>query len=219
MDTKHGLTNRLIAMLLVLTMICVYVVGDNFAPIIADRNKPELNGMLAQTLSYSTSLSPKTGLTDVSELVLAENTTAMGKTSELLSEAFAQMPVSVKNKAELDRNVANFKEQIDDLKVKTNNELNKTDDGSKEFNEYREAVLSGFNDLDALMSDVSVENYEEIMADVSELINPEKPYVSLADDLPFNDVSEDNISYSDYNPESVTDYQIDDSSYSKNDLY
>lgn len=221
MDTKpkHGLTNRLIAMLLVLTMICVYVVGDNFAPIIADRNKPELNGMLAQTLSYSTSLSPKTELTDVSELVLAENTTAMGKTSELLSEAFAQMPVSVKNKAELDRNVANFKEQIDDLKVKTNNELNKTDDGSKEFNEYREAVLSGFNDLDALMSDVSVENYEEIMADVSELINPEKPYVSLADDLPFNDVSEDNISYSDYNPESVTDYQIDDSSYSKNDLY
>ncbi len=170
-------------------------------------------------MSYSTSLSPKTELTDVSEIVLAENTTAMGKTSESLSEAFAQMPVSVKNKAELDRNVANFKEQIADLKVKTNNELNKTDDGSKEFNEYREAVLSGFNDLDALMSDVSVENYEEIMADVSEIINPEKSYVSLVDDLPFNDVSEDNISYSDYNPESVTDYQIDDSSYSKDDLH
>lgn len=221
MDTKpkHGLTNRLIAMLLVLTMVCVYVIGDNFAPIIADRNKPESNGMLAQTLSYSTSLSPKTELTDVSELALAENTTAMGKTSESLSEAFAQMPVSVKNKAELDRNVTNFKKQIADLKLKTNNELNKTDNGSKEFNEYREAVLSGFNDLDALMSDVSVENYEEIMAEVSELINPEKPYVSLADDLPFNDVSEDNISYSDYNPESVTDYQIDDSNYSKDDLY
>ena len=61
---KHGLTNRLIAMLIVLTMICVYVVGDNFAPIIADRNKPESSGVLAQTLSYSTSLSPKTELTD-----------------------------------------------------------------------------------------------------------------------------------------------------------
>lgn len=37
---KHGLTNRLIAMLFVLTMTCVYVVGDNYAPIIAEQSKP-----------------------------------------------------------------------------------------------------------------------------------------------------------------------------------
>lgn len=215
---KHGLTNRLIAMLLVLTMICVYVVGDNFAPIIADRNKPESSGVLAQTLSYSTSLSPKTELTDVSELVLAENTTAMGKTSESLLEAFAQMPDSVKNKSELDSNIAVFKEQIVNLKAKTCDELSQTDNGTEEFNDYREAVLLGFNDLEVLLSDVSVENYQSVMADISELINPEKPYVSLADDLPFNEVSEDNITYSDYNPESVTDYQIDDGSYSSEDL-
>ena len=215
---KHGLTNRLIAMLIVLTMICVYVVGDNFAPIIADRNKPESSGVLAQTLSYSTSLSPKTELTDVSELVLAENTTAMGKTSESLLEAFAQMPDSVKNKSELDSNIAVFKEQIVNLKAKTCDELSQTDNGTEEFNDYREAVLLGFNDLEVLLSDVSVENYQSVMADISELINPEKPYVSLADDLPFNEVSENNITYSDYNPESVTDYQIDDGSYSSEDL-
>ena len=215
---KHGLTNRLIAMLLVLTMICVYVVGDNFAPIIADRNKPESSGVLAQTLSYSTSLSPKTELTDVSELVLAEYTTAMGKTSESLLEAFAQMPDSVKNKSELDSNIAVFKEQIVNLKAKTCDELSQTDNGTEEFNDYREAVLLGFNDLEVLLTDVYVENYQSVMADISELINPEKPYVSLADDLPFNEVSEDNITYSDYNPESVTDYQIDDGSYSSEDL-
>lgn len=56
------------------------------------------------------------------------------------------------------------------------------------------------------------------MSEISALINPEKPYVSLADDFPFNDVSEENITYSTYNPESVTDYQIDDGSYSNDDL-
>ena len=56
------------------------------------------------------------------------------------------------------------------------------------------------------------------MADVSALINPERPYVSLADDLPFNDVSQDNILYSVYNPESIESYQIDNESCSDDDL-
>lgn len=215
---KHGLTNRLIAMLLVLTMTCVYVVGDNYAPLVTNQNKSSSNGVLAQTLSYSTGLTDQWELKDVSELTLAENTTAMGKTSESLLEAFAQMPASVKNKTELDSYVTTFKEQIASLKTKANEELSKTDNGSEEFNDYREAVLSGFDDLESLLSEVSVENYESVMADISALINPEKTYVSLADDLPFNNVSEDNISYSTYNPEAVTDYQIDDSSYSKDDL-
>lgn len=62
---KHGLTNRLIAMLFILTMTCVYVVGDNYASIIADQNKPKSTDLLAQTLSYSTDLSPNTKLREV----------------------------------------------------------------------------------------------------------------------------------------------------------
>lgn len=138
--------------------------------------------------------------------MLSKKNTVMGKTNESLSKAFAQMSVLINNREELDRNVVNFKEQIADLKVKTSNELNKTNNGSEEFNEYKEAVLSGFSDLDSLLSDVSA------------LINLEKPYVSLSDDLPFNYVPEDNISYSDYNLEAVTDYQIGEDSYSKDDL-
>lgn len=215
---RHGLTNRLIAMLLVLTMTCVYVVGDNYAPIIAERNKPESTDLLAQTLSYSTDVSPNLELKDVSELVLAENTTNMGKTSELLSEAFAKMPETVNNSSELDNCVSCFKEQIADLKAKSLKELSETDNSTDEFDNYRNAILSGFTQLEELLSDVNVDNYEEVMADVSALINPEKSYVSLADDLPFNDVSEDNISYSVYNPESVENYQIDDGNYSDDDL-
>lgn len=215
---KRRPINRFIAMLLVLSMTFVYVVGDNYAPLTIDQNKPNLNDVLAQTLSYNIGLTDQTNLTDVSELVLAETTTVMGKTSETLSEAFAQMPVTVENQAELDSAVATFNEQINALKATVNEELSETDNGTDEFKDYKEAVLSGFNDLEVLLSGISVENYETVMSDISALINTEKPYVSLADDLPFNEVSEDNITYSDYNPESVTDYQIDDDSYSSEDL-
>ena len=216
--SKHGLTNRLIAMLLVLTMTCVYVVGDNYAPIIAEQSKPKSTDLLAQTLSYSTGLSPDTELRDVSDLVLAENTTNMGKASQSLSEAFAKMPKNVKSSDEFDRIVADFSKQIVELKAQTIDELSETDNGSMEFSEYRDTVISGFNEIEKLLSTVSVENYEMVMSEISALINPEKPYISLADDLPFNDVSEENITYSTYNPESVTDYQIDDGSYSNDDL-
>ncbi len=215
---KHGLTNRLIAMLLVLTMTCVYVVGDNYAPIIAEQSKPKSTDLLAQTLSYSTGLSPDTELRDVSDLVLAENTTNMGKASQSLSEAFAKMPKNVKSRDELDKSVADFSEQIANLKAQTLDELRETDNGSAEFSEYRDTVISGYNEVEELLSTASIENYEMVMSEISALINPEKTYVSLADDLPFNDVSEDNITYSTYNPESVTNYQVDDGSYSSDDL-
>lgn len=215
---KHGLTNRLIAMLLVLTMTFVYVVGDNYAPIIAEQSKPKSTDLLAQTLSYSTGLSPETELRDVSDLVLAENTTNMGKASQSLSEAFAKMPENVKSSDELDKSVADFSKQIANLKAQTLDELRETDNGSADFSEYRDTVISGYNELEDLLSTATIDNYETVMADISALIMPERPYVSLADDLPFNDVSEDNISYLSYNPESVTDYQIDDGNYSNNDL-
>lgn len=215
---KRGLTNRLIAMLLVLTMTCVYVVGDNYAPIITEQSKPKSTDLLAQTLSYSTGLSPTTELRDVSDLVLAENTTNMGKASQSLTEAFVNMPESVKSESELNVSVSNFREQIADLKAQSLDELSDTDNGSAEFAEYKEAVISGYSKLEKLLSNVTIDNYVSVMEDISALINPEKSYISLADDLPFNDVSEENISYSAYNPESVTNYQIDDGSYSSDDL-
>ena len=182
---KHGLTNRSIAMLLVLTMTCVYVVGDNYAPIIAEQSKPKPTDLLAQTLSYSTGLSPDTELRDVSDLVLAENTTNMGKASRSLSEAFSKMLENVRSSDELDKSVADFSKQIAELKAQAIDELNETHNGSTGFTEYRDTVISGFNVVEELLSTASVENYAMVMSEISARINPEKPYVSLADDLPF----------------------------------
>lgn len=215
---KHGLLNKVIAILLVITMTCVYVVGDSYAPVIVERNKHESTDLLSQTLSYSTDVMPNLELKDVSELVLAKSTTNMGKASQSLLEAYADMPRTVKNSSELESSVSYFKEQIANLKGQSFKELIKTDNGTEEFNVYKNAVTAGYAQLEELLSDVNVDNYEEVMADISALINPERPYVSLADDLPFNDVSEDNISYSTYNPESVESYQIDNGSYSDDDL-
>lgn len=215
---SHRLTNRLVAILLVLVMTCVYIIGDSYAPIIAEKNKQESTDLLSYPLSYDIGLPLDNELKDVSQLVLAENSTVMGKTSALLSEAFTKMPKTVKSSSELDNCVSSFYEQIADLKAQSLKELSITDNNTDEFEDYKNNVISGYTQLEELLNDVNIDNYEEVMANVSALINSEKPYVSLADDLPFNDVSEDNITYSAYNPESVTDYQIDDSSYSNNDL-
>lgn len=167
---KHGLIKRIIAMLLVLTMTCVYVVGDNYAPLIANHGKYNSDDVLAQTLSYSTGLSPDTKFRDVSDLVLAENATNMGKASRFLSEAFAKMPKNVKSSDELDKSVADFSRQIAELKTQAIDDL--------------------------LNIETPLFQASTIMSEISTLINPEKPYVSLADNLPFNDVSEENITYS-----------------------
>lgn len=53
----------------------------------------------------------------------------------------------------------------------------------------KHTTYTGYKQLEVFLSDIIVESYEKVMADVSALINPERPYVSLADDLPFNDVS------------------------------
>jgi len=205
-------------MLLVATTTLVFVVGDNYAPIIAKQSNAKSTGLLAQTLSYSNETTSAAELVDASELVLAENTTSIGRASETLLDAFANMPETTKSQSELDRYVTDFKEQIADLKTKSLEELSKTDNGSDEFNDYKNAVVSGYSELDSLLSDVTVSNYESVMSAISDLINPEKPHISLAEDLPFNDVSEENISYAAYNPEAVTDYQIADGGYSSDDL-
>lgn len=82
----------------------------------------------------------------------------------------------------------------------------------------KHTTYTGYTQLEVFLSDIIVESYEKVMADVSALFNPERPYVSLADDLPFNDVSQDNILYSVYNPESIESYQIDNESCSDDDL-
>ena len=86
------------------------------------------------------------------------------------------------------------------------------------FVSKKQTTYTGYTQLEVFLSDIIVESYEKVMADVSALINPERPYVSLADDLPFNDVSQDNILYSVYNPESIESYQIDNESCSDDDL-
>ena len=220
MDTipKHKLTSRLISLALVIAITCVYVVGDNFAPVVGESNFSEPSDLLAQSLSYSAAQIPEAELRDVSDLVLAENKTEMGKARESIADACAKMPETVADKEDFEKNISEFKIQIGLLKKNTLDELDRTDNGTEEFRNYREAVTSGYDKLETLLSDASFENYDTVMAEISALINPERPYVSLADDLPFNDVSEENISYSSYNPESVVNYQINDGSYSSDDL-
>ncbi len=217
LKNKHSLTKRLISMLLVLSMTCVFVVGDSFYPIIAGKNEAESNDLLAQSLGCNTGLSPYTELKDVSELVLAENTTPMGMTSDSLSEALSAMPETVRNSTELEESVSDFKQQIAVFKTKSLEELDKTDNGTEQFRDYKDAIMSGYNEIESYLADITVENYEKIMADISALVNPEKPYVSLADNLPSGE-NEKNISSAPYNPEAVTDYQAGDPNYSADDL-
>ena len=145
LKNKHSLTKRLISMLLVLSMTCVFVVGDSFYPIIAGKNEAESNDLLAQSLGCNTGLSPYTELKDVSELVLAENTTPMGMTSDSLSEALSAMPETVRNSTELEESVSDFKQQIAVFKTKSLEELDKTDNGTEQFRDYKDAIMSGYN--------------------------------------------------------------------------
>ena len=148
------------------------MVRDNYAPIIAEQSKPKSTDLLAQTLSYSTGLSPDTELRDVSDLVPAENNTNMGKASRFLYEAFAKMSL--------------IKSLLISVSKLPNSKLRQS------MSYVRQTMAR----RDLLNIETPLFQASTIMSEISALINPEKPYVSLADDLPFNDVSEENITYS-----------------------
>jgi transglutaminase-like putative cysteine protease len=211
---NHGFIKRCISIFLVLSIISVTVAGDNYAlPVTSEQTKSVADSEAqAQTVSYTSDLK------SMDELELAGNATAMAQTSESLQDALVQMPETVKNDKEANEAALAFGENLDLLKKAALEELEQTDNGSDEFNDYKAAIMSGFEELENEISKVNAENYESVLANISQIINPETPYTSLADDLPFSEASEENISYEDYNPESVTDYQVDDSSYSSGDL-
>ena len=200
----------IIASILVLATVFVYVIGDNFSFMAYFKDDKTVENT-AFDIGYD-------GLRSVSDLTLAETGTEMGKIGEDLSSGFEKLVSDCSNKKTFSDGKSEFIELVSDLKKRSLSELDSTNNGTEEYENYRALVVSGFEEIEGYADKLNEENSEEVLSKIEDTVTYEQPYVKMADDLPFNNITVENITYSEYNSQSAIDYQIDDNGYSNDDL-
>lgn len=208
---EHWSMKKSIALLLVITITCVYIIGDNLSSVATSKSN-EQNAQSNTICVDSDNIRP------VSELNLAETNTEIGKVSELLKEGYEKLVVAYEDEKDFDTAMDDFSQLVSTLKDKMTKELDTTDNGTDEYKSYRSEVLSGFKKLENCISGKDEKNSETILKKIEEIVDPEKPNLALAEDLPFNIVSDDEVSMETYTGTKAIAYETENESYSKSDL-
>lgn len=203
-------TKKIIALLLVLSIIFVYIIGNSFGGLVAlERYK--------NSISHNTSKLGMNYIDSDRELNLAETVTELGKTSELLKDGYIELANSYGNEDNFKIAVDDFSLLVTSLKESTTLELDKTDNDSTEYDEYRSVVLSSFDELEVYISELSTDNADILLSKIKEKVAEEKPYLTLAGDLPFGEVSIDNVSFATFS-EISNDYSPQNTNYNQSNL-
>lgn len=204
-------TNRIIALLLVLTMIFVYIIGNNVGGLVVlERYKNSMvNNISNLGMNY---------IDQDRELKLAVTETELGKASESLQDGYTALAASYDNEDDFNAAVNDFSMLVTSLKESAVAELDKTDNGSAEYNDYRSSVLSNFDELETYINELNADNAEAVLGKIEEKVAAEKPYISHAGELPFGEVSSDSILYAAYTETASADYQPENTNYSQSNL-
>ena len=149
---------------------------------------------------------------------LAETGTEIGKVSELLKEGYEKLVAAYADEEEFNTAMNDFSQLVSTLKDKVTRELDTTDNGTDEYNRYRSEVLSGFEKLENCVSGQDEKNSETILNEMEDIILSEKPYLALAEDLPFDNISGDEIPMETYAETEAIAYEAGNESYSRSDL-
>ncbi|MCI8408535.1 MAG: transglutaminase domain-containing protein [Lachnospiraceae bacterium] len=205
---KYWSMKKTIALLLVITITGVYVIGDKFSSVTITKDK---NTQVSMGTQDTYNIKP------ISELNLAETDTGIGKAGESLKDGYEEL-AACKNKKDFDTSMKGFTQLVSLLKSKTIEELAATDNGTEEYNNYRLAVLSDFEELEDCISGQNEKNYETVIEEIGNIVAPKKQHIPLAGDLPFNNVSVDEIEMEAYTEKDSTAYEIQNESYSNSDL-
>lgn len=153
----------------------------------------------------------------VSELKFAETDTGIGKVGESLKDGYEKL-ARCKNKKDFDTYMKDFTKLVISLKNEIIEELAAIDNDTEEYNNYRLAVLSGFEQLEDCISGQNEKNYKTVLKEIGEIVAPEKQHMPLAGELPFNNVASDEIKIETYLENDVVAYETQKESYSRNDL-
>lgn len=207
---KYRSMKKSIALLLVLAITCVYIIGDHLSSVATSKSNE-------QNSQNNTACVDSDNLRTVSELNLAQTDTGVGKAGRTLIDGYEEL-AACKNKKDFDTAMKGFTQLVSSLKNQTIEELSATDNGTKEYKNYRSAVLSGFEELENCISGQNEKNYETVLEEIGEIVAPEKQHIPLAGDLPFHNVSNDEIEMEAYTENASLAYEAYSESYSKDDL-
>lgn len=204
---------RAISFLLVASIIWVYCISNNLAAMINHSNGGNLLNVSSEFANLEEFYAKKS-----ENIRLAETNTELGKMSTALRDGYTALAVSYKNKNSFSDAVNNFSSLVTGFKEVAVGELNQTDNGSPEYNEYRTKVLSDFSELESYISELDTDNAKTALDKIQKKVASEKPYIGLAGELPFNEVSNDAISFAPYVESESINYKPENINYSQSNL-
>ncbi len=204
---------RAISFLLVVSIIWVYCISNNLAAIIRQANDSSLLNVSSKFAQLEEFYAEKK-----QNIHFAETNTELGKMSTALRDGYSALVVSYENKDNFYDAVNNFSSLVTGFKKTVVDELDETDNGSPEYNEYRTTLLSNFSELETYISELNTNNAETALSKIKEKVAAEKPYVGLAGELPFNEVSNDAISFASFIESASAKYEPENTNYSQSNL-
>jgi hypothetical protein len=191
---------RVVAFILILSITCIYIIGNNFS-FLPGSEESNLNTI------DKISNSRMSNVDEDRTLRLAETNTKLGKISESLKDGYINLVASCANHDELRASVDEFSMLIANLKTQAVSELDETDNSSSEDDDYRSAVLSNFTKLEERVSKLSTDNTQAVLDEIKEMVDAERPYNTLAGELPFRNITNDDIAYEKYVATDVNNYE------------
>lgn len=200
-----------LSLVLVLSIICTFVIGDHYI------GARESNNQTKEVTSNS-SIVKETQLKEMDELELAKTDTNVGKLSENLQDGYLTLLDAYENGKDFDHAVEEFTMLVEQLKTQTMEELEKTDNGTEEYNDYRSYVLSGFDEIKKYAEKINTKNAEKMLGKIEEKVAAEKPYIPLAEDLPFENVSNEEIETEEYVAKENGEYEVENTKYTQSNL-
>ena len=205
---KYWSVKKAVALLLIVTITSVYVIGDKFSSVTITKDN---NTCVSVSNQNANDIKP------ISELNLAKTDTEIGKAVESMKNGYEEL-AACKNKNDFDTAMKSFAQLVSSLKNEMIEELDATDNGTEEYINYRLSVMSGFEELENCISGQNQKNYEAVVEEIGEIVDSEKQNMPLAEELPFNNISVDEIATEAHDENSTIAYDIGNENYSEGDL-
>lgn len=196
---------RMTAVLLMAALSCVCVLGD-YCQTCQTGNDKISRDLPADTADLSV---PGNGqisrLRSADTVETAKSETAMAEIQEALLEGYGRLAAAQEDDGGLGETADAFAALVSRSVEQMEEELQQTDNGTKEYQEYRDSILASCRKLENMVQKRKDKNFRSVVAEIGEIINPQTEVRLPGGDLPFRAIEAQDIPVQRYSaPE---DYQ------------
>ena len=215
---KKKRIQKIISIVLIASLSCVCVMGDYCQSNRNGRREWAQKTVPESLLASATGSRQGNQLRSMKELKTAETETEPARIQETLQEGYSHLSAAYESGAGFREAADAFAALVSRSEKQIKKELDQTDNGTVEHQEYRDYILESYRKLGKYAGKLNGSNPDKVMKKIRDMMEPETPYVALGEDLPFGAVAESDIPTEEYTEADAREYSPQNTRYSKQEL-